>query len=297
MTTNSGRILLVDDEQAVLDALCRQHRKQFELVPACGAEEGLRAILKDGPFSVIVTDFKMPDMNGTQLLARAGEEAPDMIRIMLTGQADLNTAIDAVNRGHIFRFLTKPCEPDVLRGCLEAGLEQHRLRNAERLLLEQTVRGSIEVLAEVLALANPSAFGRATRIRGLVRHIVRHLKLADGWQYETAALLSQIGQIAVPDDLLERMSSGEELPADQAAMLERHPEVARDLLKKIPRLQPVAEMVYHQRTSARNSSSASVVLGGRMLAAALDFDEFLTVGASPSQALKALMRESGKYEP
>ena len=89
--------------------------------PACGAEEGLRAILKDGPFSVIVTDFKMPDMNGTQLLARAGEEAPDMIRIMLTGQADLNTAIDAVNRGHIFRFLTKPCEPDVLRGCLEAG--------------------------------------------------------------------------------------------------------------------------------------------------------------------------------
>jgi len=296
MTTHPNRILLVDDEQAVLDGLCRQHRKHYTLVSACGSAAGLEAVAQDGPFAVVVTDFQMPGMNGTQFLAKAREHDPDMIRVMLTGQADLQTAIDAVNRGHIFRFLSKPCEPEVLRGCLDAALEQFRLRNVERDLLEQTVRGSIEVLADVLALSNPAAFGKATRIRGLVRHIVQHLKLADGWQYETAALLSQIGYVAVPDDLLDRMLAGESLPADQAAMLERHPEVARDLLLKIPRLQAVAEMVYHQNSPAKLADDRVVVLGGRMLAAALDFEEFISVGATCKQALDALKKEGDKYD-
>jgi response regulator RpfG family c-di-GMP phosphodiesterase len=296
MTTQCDRILLVDDEQAVLDGLCRWHRKHYTLVQACGSAAGLQAVAEDGPFAVVVTDFQMPGMNGTQFLAKAREQDPDMIRVMLTGQADMQTAIDAVNRGQIFRFLSKPCEPEVLSGCLDAALEQFRLRNVERDLLEQTVRGSIEVLADVLALSSPAAFGKATRIRGLVRHIVQHLQLADGWQYETAALLSQIGYISVPDDLLDRMAAGEELPAAQTAMLERHPEVARDLLLKIPRLQVVAEMVYHQQSSAKPSADRAVVLGGRMLAAALDFEEFLSLGASRKQALDALKKAGAKYD-
>ncbi len=166
-----------------------------------------------------------------------------MIRVMLTGQADLQTAIGAVDRGNIFRFLSKPCDPDDLRACIDATLEQHRLRSAERDLLELTVRGSIEVLSDVLALANPAAFGKAKRIRALVRHIVQHLGLSDGWQYGTAALLSQIGLIAVPDDIVNRLVAGETLPPVQAAIYERHPQVARSLLKKIPRLQAVSEMV------------------------------------------------------
>ena len=296
MNTYRDRILLVDDEQAVLDGLCRQHRKHYTLVPACGSAAGLQAVIQDGPFAAVVTDFQMPGMNGTQFLAKAREHDPDMIRVMLTGQADLQTAIDAVNRGHIFRFLSKPCEPEVLRGCLDSALEQFRLLTVERDLLEQTVRGSVEVLADVLALSNPAAFGKATRIRGLVQHIVRHLKLADGWQYETAALLSQIGYVAVPDDLLDRMATGERLPADQVAMLERHPAVARDLLKKIPRLQAVAEMVFHQNSPPDSSPDHVVVLGGRMLAAALDFEEFLSVGATHKQALDALRKERHKYD-
>ncbi len=296
MTTNLDRILLVDDEQSVLDGLIRQYRKYYNLVAACGPDEGLRAIVEDGPFAIVVTDFRMPGMNGTQFLAKVREHSPDMIPIMLTGQADLQTAIDAVNLGHVFRFLTKPCEPEILRGCLDAALEQYRLQNVERDLLEQTVRGSVEVLADVLALANPAAFGRAIRIRGLVRHIVNHLKLADGWQYETAALLSQIGYVAIPDDLIERVLTGEELPADQMAMIDRHPEVARDLLMRIPRLQVVAEMVYHQDSMAKPSDNRLVVKGGRMLAAALDFEEYLSIGAEPDQALEALRAAGNKYD-
>jgi hypothetical protein len=125
---------------------------------------------------------------------------------------------------------------------------------------------------------------------------VRHLNLPDGWQYETAALLSQIGHVAIPDDLFERMAAGEELPAEQLAMLNRHPEVARDLIQRIPRLQAVADMVYHQRSSAKPTDQRTVVLGGRILAAALDFEELLSVGATREQALDALEKAGNKYD-
>jgi len=296
MHKKNDRILLVDDEQSVLDGLYRQHRKHFQLERACGSEAALKAVTEGGPFAVVVTDFNMPGMNGTQFLEKAREHDPNMIRVMLTGQADLQTAIDAVNCGNIFRFLSKPCESETLRACLTASLDQFRLRNMERDMLEQTVRGSIEVLMDVMALSNPTAFGKATRIRDLVRQIVGHLKLSDGWQYETAALLSQIGYVAVPDDVLDRMVAGETLPDDERAMLDRHPDVARDLLKKIPRLQGVAEIVSRQYSAGADTQERNILLGGRMLAAAVAFEELVSVGASRVQAITTLRKEGKKYD-
>lgn len=298
MSTISDRILLVDDEQAVLDALCRQHRKRYKLTPACGAGAGLKAIAEQGPFAVLVTDYQMPWMNGTQFLVKAMDLAPDTVRIMLTGQADLRIAIEAVNQGHIFRFLTKPCEPAIFQAGLDAALEQYQLRHAERLLLEHTVRGSIEVMAEVLALANPTAFGRSTRVRHYVQHIVTSLKLPDAWQYETAALLSQIGCVAIPNDLFDRILTEGSLPPDQTAMLERHPQIASDLLSKIPRLQTVAEIIRYQRARppACAAVDRAVLIGASILSAALDFDDLITLGAEPEQALGALRAEGGKYK-
>lgn len=299
MDASPERILLVDDEQAVLDALCRQHRKHFALTSACGSQAGLRAIADQGPFAAVVSDFKMPGMDGVQFLAKVKEIAPDAIRIMLTGQADLRVSVEAVNRGNIFRFLTKPCSPDDFRACLAAALEQHALIHAERLLLEHTVRGSIEVLAEVLALANPAAFGRATKIRTYVRQMARAMNLPDAWQYETAALLSQIGWIAIPDDLIERLAAREELTPDQTAIIERHPEIACELLGKIPRLRTVAEIIRHQRPAngPRADLDPIVELGGQILGAALEFEDLLSLGATPSQALTALRRHEHRFAP
>lgn len=300
MSAIPDRVLLVDDDQAVLDALCRQHRKLYSFATACGAEAGLAAVASDGPFAVVVTDFQMPGMNGTQFLAKARELDPSMVRVMLTGQADMQTAIDAVNRGQIFRFLTKPCDPDVFRSGLDGALEQFHLRNAERLLLEKTVKGSIEVLVDILALASPGAFGRATRIRDYVRHVAETLRLEDSWQYETAALLSQIGCIAIPNDVIQRLESGKSLTAEQAAMMEGHPKLASELLRKIPRLQTVANIVRYQRSprsQALQEGGETVALGSCMLSAALDFEELISLGASRKQALEALRQEPRKYHP
>ena len=296
MSKNSNeRVLLVDDEQAVLDGLSRQHRQKYALVTACGAEAAMQKVIDDGPFAVVVTDYQMPGLNGTQLLARVREHDPDIVRRMLTGQAHSRTDSDAVNRGHIFRFLSKPCDPESFRTGLDAALEQYRLRSAERDLLEQTVRGAVQVLADVLSLANPEAFGKASMICALVRHVGALLRLADGWQYETAAMLSQIGFVAVPDDVLDRAFAGAELSPEQAAVLDRHPSVAGDLLQKIPRLNTVAEIVRHQHGTAR-STDRVVTLGARMLAAALAYDELIALGATGAQAMAALRKEPDKYD-
>lgn len=131
------RILFVDDEPNVLQALERQLRKQFEVLTAEGPVLGLEALKKEGPFAVIVSDLRMPVMDGIRFLAMAKEALPDSVRIILSGQGDFAAAIDAVNEGSIFRFLTKPCPTDHLIKALAAGLEQYRLVHAERELLEE----------------------------------------------------------------------------------------------------------------------------------------------------------------
>jgi PAS domain S-box-containing protein len=116
----------VDDEVNVLNAIKRQFHRQFRIETASGGEQALEKIEKAGPFAVVVSDFKMQDMNGLEFLRRVRQNHPDTICVILTGFADLNLAVDAVNEGIIFRFLTKPCPPETLTRTLNECLEQHR---------------------------------------------------------------------------------------------------------------------------------------------------------------------------
>jgi len=290
------RVLLVDDDLDLLHGLRRQLRGKFHPVTACGVEEGLRILAEEPEFAVVVSDYQMPGMNGAEFLATVQEQWPDAVRIMLTGQADQKTAVHAVNRGRIFRFINKPCDPELLLECLDAGVEMHRLRNAEEQLLEQTVQGAIGVLSDVLALTNPAAFGRARRIQNLVKQMVEHLQLTQSWQYETAALLSQVGLVAVPDAVLERWLKGGTLTEQQSALVDRHPEVGRDLIARIPRLEDVAEMVLRQGGDAASGGEKAVALGGRLLAAAIAFDDLTASGVGRAEAVQTLTTDPRRFE-
>ena len=120
------RILFVDDDSNILDGYKRQLRRQFNIFTAEGGEMGLEEIKNNGPFAVIVSDLKMPGMDGNQFLAYVKDIAPESTRILLTGYADLRSAIDAINNGRIFRLLTKPCDKIDLIQTLENGIEQYR---------------------------------------------------------------------------------------------------------------------------------------------------------------------------
>src|SRR5207237_4048082 len=237
-------------------------------------------------------------------LARVRQLAPDTVRIMLTGNSDQQTAITAVNAGHIYRFLTKPCQPQTLARALTAGLQEYRLIRAERDLLEQTLPGSIQCLTEVLALVNPTAFGRANRVQRLVSQFAAVLQLTDTWQLEVAALLSQLGCVALPEETLEKVYEGRELTPTELHLLQSHAQVARDLIACIPRLEAVAEMIAYQEKRYNGGGpphdgtrGAEIPLGGRVLKIALDYDKLAAAQFGRQEAYQALAQREGWYDP
>ena len=128
----SNRVLFVDDDPKILAAFQRQLRKKVTIETVESGADGLELLRRDGPFSLVVTDYCMPGMNGIEFLGRAREIAPETVRMLLTGSADLGAAIQAVNQGNIFRFLTKPCSPDNLLEAVQAGIHEYRRTHKER---------------------------------------------------------------------------------------------------------------------------------------------------------------------
>jgi len=120
------KILFVDDDPEILECYKRTLQKTFEIDTANGGEEGLKLIAERGPYAVVVADMEMPGMSGSAFLARVREQTPETVRMMLTGHTDIQTATTAVNQGHIFRFLTKPCPLDVILAALQAGINEYR---------------------------------------------------------------------------------------------------------------------------------------------------------------------------
>lgn len=290
-------ILCVDDEPNVLQAFERQFRRQFEIRTALGPELGLKTIAETGPFAVVVSDLRMPVMDGIQFLSQVRKTSPDTVRVMLTGQADLSDAIAAVNEGHIFQFLAKPCPSHVLARTLDAALEQYRLITAERELLEQTLHGAIAVLSEILSMVNPPAFSRSHRITRYVRHMAQKLALPDVWQYEIAAMLSQIGCVTVPPDLLDKVYTTQPLNAEESKILAAQNQVGHNLLAKIPRLGQVAGMIANQASAwNRAVSMERTATGAHLLRVASDFDELMMRGHEVESAL-AKMRGRPEYNP
>ncbi|NDV27686.1 SpoIIE family protein phosphatase [Desulfovibrio sp. JC010] len=126
------KILFVDDDVNILNSFRSLLRKEFKIDVADHPEKGLQLFREKGPYPVVVSDLKMPDMDGLQFLAEIEKTAPETIGIILTGHADIQAAVTALNQGHVFRFLMKPAERDTITSVINAGLEQYRLVNDNR---------------------------------------------------------------------------------------------------------------------------------------------------------------------
>jgi DNA-binding NarL/FixJ family response regulator len=132
-----AKVLLVDDELPVLEGYRRILHREFPVRIAVGADEALAAMQADGPFAVVISDMRMPGMNGAQFLAEVRQKWPATVRMLLTGYTDLEAAIAAVNESRIFRYLTKPCEKDVLVEAIRLGVEAYRSAVAEKELVKK----------------------------------------------------------------------------------------------------------------------------------------------------------------
>jgi CheY-like chemotaxis protein len=282
------RVLFVDDEPHVLSAVTRKLGDVFEVT---SAESGARALelitAAPGPFAVIVSDMRMPTMDGAAFLAKAKELTPNSTRLLLTGDADIKSAMKAVNEGHIFRFLCKPCPTELLSTSIQAAAEQHALVVAERDIMERTLAGVVKTLGDVLSLADPELFKRATLVKAYVSHVVRKLGLEGAWQLEVAASLHTLGLVALPRDLAHGSGNLAPLTVEDKKQLASHPETARRILEAIPRLEEVALIVAQQSEDLQQGPDW-VRRGARLLRLCKRLDGRVSRGASFVEAIDSL---------
>ncbi|WP_456406116.1 HD domain-containing phosphohydrolase [Thiolapillus sp.] len=299
----SEDVLFVDDEINVLNAYKRALRKRYNLDLASSGKEALQMLKEHGEYAVIVSDMRMPEMNGVQLLSRFRSESPNTIRVMLTGNSDQKTAIAAVNEGDIFRFLNKPCPPQELAETIESALAQHRLVIAEKELLEKTLKGSLGALSEVLSLTNPEAFGHTAEIRKWMCGIVQQLGMEPEWWFEPLAMLCQIGCVILPDEVQKKIAKCAPLTQEEQKLFRQYPEVGAELLSKIPRMEKIAESIRYQEKHYDGSGipedsrkGEEIPFGARLLKVVLDFDRALSAGLNNKEAIGRLSWNKKHYD-
>ena len=298
------KILCVDDEENILQAYQRNLRKRFAIDTALGGEAALAFMASNGPYAVIVADMQMPGMDGVQFLTQARQKAPDTVRIMLTGNADQQTAVTAVNQGQIYQFLNKPCAPENLAHVLENAIKQYRLITAERELLENTLNGSIKMLTEVLSSAEPHSFGRGEMLRNYMRSFAQHLNIAQTWDLELAAMLCQVGCVTIPAGVIKKFRDGHSLSDPEKDMVNRVPEIGAKLLANIPRLESVAKIVLYQNKNYDGSgfpsdsvAGADIPVGSRILKVLSDLAQLEAVRIPKFKALEQMQGRAGAYDP
>jgi len=289
-------ILCVDDEPRVTEGLALLLRRDYRVVTATSGQAALEKLKEIGAPAVIMSDMRMPGMDGANLLKTVRRLYPETTRILLTGEQGRDAAISAINEGQIFRFLTKPCASDQVRAALEAGVTYHRLLMAEKTILQETLIGCIKALIDILAITNPVAFGRSNRIKRLAMEVAAPAGHQAFWQLEAAAMLSQIGYISLPVELVEKLYYGNTLTREERVLAEGAPAVAQKLLGRIPRLEPVLAILAMSQKAKSESPDGLTNLGADILRLVLEYDTEIARGYSAAETVQSIQARSDGHD-
>jgi len=274
------RVLIVDDEQNILNALRRDLRREdLDIICLSSPEEALR-MLSAKMHDVLISDQIMPTMNGLRLLELAREISPTTIRIILTGHADEKAAVAAINRGNVFRFLTKPWDADELCATVRQAVVQHQIVAENKRLLELTSRqneelrklngdleakvvertfeivrlneelerrfmGSVRLLAEMAEMRSVVVGRHSKRVAALAKDLSRGFALTEKeiHQIEIAALLHDVGLINVPDEIV-RKPEGALTPLERE-IIQRHATQGEAIVRMVPDLGEIPKFIRH----------------------------------------------------
>ncbi|MGL4511461.1 MAG: response regulator [Lacipirellulaceae bacterium] len=266
------RVLFVDDDPMLLASMERCLGQKFELDTASGGPQALDKLRADGPIAVVVTDMRMPGMDGVQFVQAARQFTRETVYMMLTGNQDLETALRATNEGSVFRFLCKPCDPTALAAAIEQALRQYELEASERELLGKTFVGAIGILADVIETLEPKLVARSAASEQLLEQLRERLSVAPRWEYKVAAKLAFLGAAMLPEAEREAADSLSVTSPEASAMALRSATSSARLLQRVPRLEVVSRIVFESAHSEANpitwtpeSEGEVAVVGGALL--------------------------------
>ena len=297
--TMNNKILCVDDEESILRGFQLNLRKDFELHLASNGVEGLEVFDQEGGFALVLSDMRMPQMDGATMLSEIKKRDPEVVTVLLTGHTDFESAMSAVNEGSIFRMLSKPCPPEMLIKVLGDGLAQHDLIKSKRILLDKTLRGAVDALAQSLSTAKPLFFGRAQRVRRIANELSDMLKLEDAWRVDIASIFSQLAYISLPESVTEDVYYKRDLTSGVKEMVRKFPEETEKIIEKIPGLEDVVEILGKLTVQHRFEEDDDTGLrkAASILRVALDFDYYEEQGHDRSLIVQTLKSRKDDYDP
>ncbi|MCX7735795.1 MAG: response regulator [Candidatus Kapabacteria bacterium] len=292
-----SKVLLVDDEPEVLSSFQPILQTKYDIYTSDNPLDALTKVNTIGPFSVVVSDYRMPVMNGVDLLREIMKVNKNTTRILLTGFSDFNAIIDAINSGNIFKYLTKPIQIDHLINNIDDGVNQYNLITAEKELLEKTLKGSIKLLMDLVSVTNPKSFTRVSRVKNIVRKLAQVLNYEPLWEAEIAVMLSEIGLVGVPSEIIEKKEKKLPLSPEELKLYENHPKIGAELLGNIPRLENISKAIEYLAISNYNDFSEDELeinkplLLSQLISIAKIYDKITNAGLEHTDAINFLKRK------
>ena len=265
----NNKVLLVDDEEQILLSFQRRLKKQFTLDIATSGKQGLEKLDSEGPYAVVVSDYRMPEMDGVHFLKTVKQNHPDVVRIMLTGFADIHTATKAVNQGQVFRFLTKPCPPRDMAEALEQSIRYHNFIISEREVIDlkrwrKSLEQMVAALARLVESRDAYTAGHQQRVALLSVAIGRAMGLEEQTidTVRLAATIHDIGKVYVPLEFLTKPGSLSPLELD---VIHTHPQVGYEILKPIEFESPISRIVLEHHERLDGSGYPQGLIGSEIL--------------------------------
>lgn len=294
----NNKILCVDDEEAILRGFKLNLNNKFELHFASDGIEGLELFKREGGFATVLSDMRMPRMSGAEMLHEIKKIDSEVVTVLLTGHTDFESAMAAVNDGNVFRMLSKPCPPDVLRKVLKDAIEQYDLITSKRILLDQTLRGAVDALAQSLAITQPLFFGRAQRVRRMANGLAEAVQLVESWRVGVAAIFSQLAYLSIPNHLSESVYYRKDLKPELKAMLKDLPEETLKIIDLIPGLTDIREIL--QRIDIQPKfemdDGSGIRTAASILRVALDYDYYQEQGHADALIIQTLISRADTYD-
>jgi response regulator RpfG family c-di-GMP phosphodiesterase len=318
-THHDVNILVVDDDERNLGVVGNMlMEKGYGISLVSNGQEALESIKNLTP-NLILLDVMLPDLDGFQIckLLKEDEKTKDIPIIFLTAKTDTTDIVKSFQVGGI-DYVPKPFRKEELlarvnthiklkqveKSLKEALIIKDKLLLSERSLLDDTLKGSIRVLIEILSMISPVLFNHSNRLRGIVRKLTARLGIEKEWEVEIAILLSHIGCITLPPSIFAKKSRGENLSDAEHAMFLSHPAIGKKLLSNIPRLEKISESIYYQLKSYDGSGfpndnlkEKEIPIIARILKVVNDFEALLISGKTYSQSLDLLRIDRLSYDP
>lgn len=255
------KVLLVDDEENNLMLLYRTLRGKYDIVKTTSPLDAIE-LMKTQQFHIILSDHKMPEMDGVELLKYVYENHPEIVRILVTAYSDISILIGSINEAKIYRYIKKPFNPTELELVVEAGLEYFQLKKDNEILisdLKELFSGTIRAIIEALDAKDSYTLGRSRRVTYYSLKLAEKLGLSDAehGRVELAGLLHDIGMIGVSDDVLFKT---EKLTEEEFKEIKSHVDHGIRILEDIKQLKDVITIIkYHHEHYEDNGISSPLI--------------------------------------